>query len=62
MESFLWSVGIASDYHFGSLRKTLTKAINLIIILDDVYDIYGSQDELQQFSNAIDRLDFGNHY
>lgn len=52
VECFLWSTGVASDYQFGSLRKTLTKAIYLILILDDVYDIYGSQ-----FTNAIDRWD-----
>lgn len=49
-------MGIASEPEYGSLRKWLGKIINLILVIDDVYDIYGSLEELVCFSNAVQRL------
>jgi alpha-farnesene synthase len=54
-ESFLYAVGIAFEPQYGSLRKWLSKVITLILIVDDVYDIYGSLEELECFSNAVER-------
>lgn len=58
VECFLWSIGTTFDLQYGLLRKALAKAVNLILVIDDIYDIYGSWDELQQFTNAVDRLVF----
>ncbi|MBA0614698.1 hypothetical protein Godav_014963 [Gossypium davidsonii] len=57
MENFLWTVGIAFDPHFGNLRRTLTKVIALITSIDDVYDVYGTLDELELFTQAVERWD-----
>ncbi|KAG8385684.1 hypothetical protein BUALT_Bualt03G0070700 [Buddleja alternifolia] len=57
VESFLWAVGVAYEPQYGSLRKWLTKAIVLVLIIDDVYDIYGSKQELEQFTTAVERWD-----
>ncbi|KAK2990981.1 hypothetical protein RJ640_005463 [Escallonia rubra] len=57
VESYLWAVGVAFEPQCGSFRKWLTKVIKLILILDDVYDIYGSLQELEQFTNAVERWD-----
>ncbi|KAL3819751.1 hypothetical protein ACJIZ3_005656 [Penstemon smallii] len=57
VESFLCAVGVAYEPQYGSLRKWLTKAITLILIIDDVYDIYGSMKELEQFTYAVERWD-----
>lgn len=57
VESFLWAVGVAYEPQYGSLRKWLTKAILLVLIIDDVYDIYGSKHELEQFTIAVERWD-----
>ncbi|MBA0712463.1 hypothetical protein Golax_011565 [Gossypium laxum] len=57
MENFLWTVGIAFDPHFGNLRRTLTKVISLITSIDDVYDVYGTLDELELFTQAVERWD-----
>ncbi|KAK8664834.1 hypothetical protein V6N13_084607 [Hibiscus sabdariffa] len=38
-------------------RKRLTKITTMILILDDVYDVYGSLQELEQFTQAVDRWD-----
>ncbi|KAH6831348.1 hypothetical protein C2S53_011945 [Perilla frutescens var. hirtella] len=57
VESFLWAVGVAYEPQYGSLRKWLTKVILLVLIIDDVYDIYGSKHELEQFTIAVERWD-----
>ncbi|MCD9559928.1 hypothetical protein HAX54_018305 [Datura stramonium] len=57
VESFFYAVGIASEPQHGSMRKWLTKVIQLVLIIDDVYDIYGSLDDVQQFTCAIEKWD-----
>ncbi|CAL1397699.1 unnamed protein product [Linum trigynum] len=55
VESFLCSVGLAIEPEFSGFRIRLTKVIIMILILDDVYDVYGSLEELKQFTAAIDK-------
>ncbi|XP_060192871.1 alpha-farnesene synthase-like [Lycium barbarum] len=57
VESFLWSVGVAFEPQHSNFRNLLTKAITFIILIDDVYDIYGSLQHLQLFTNAVVRWD-----
>ncbi|KAL6012556.1 Trehalose-6-P synthase/phosphatase complex subunit [Asimina triloba] len=59
MESFLLSVGIIFEPQFSECRNAATKDIMFITIIDDIYDVYGSLDELKLFTNAIDRWDLG---
>lgn len=55
VESYLWSVGVAFEPQYGYLRKCLTKVINLVLIIDDVYDVFGTLDELETFTHIIER-------
>ncbi|XP_059456694.1 myrcene synthase, chloroplastic-like [Corylus avellana] len=57
MESFLWTVGKTFQPQFGSCRRTLTKVNVLITAIDDIYDVYGTLDELELFTDAIERWD-----
>ncbi|KAK3007773.1 hypothetical protein RJ639_014749, partial [Escallonia herrerae] len=57
MECFFWTVGVASEPHFSTCRIGLTKVTALITTIDDVYDVYGSLDELQLFTEAIESWD-----
>ncbi|CAN4083877.1 unnamed protein product [Withania somnifera] len=57
VESFFYAVGIASEPQHGSMRIWLTKVIQFILIIDDVYDIYGSLADVQQFTHAIEKWD-----
>ena len=55
MENFLWTVGVIFEPQFGYCRM-LTKVNSLITTIDDVYDVYGTLDELELFTDAVDRL------
>ncbi|XAR53726.1 Alpha-farnesene synthase [Bertholletia excelsa] len=57
VESYLWAMGVAFEPQHSSFRKWLTKAIIFVIVIDDLYDIYGSLEELECFTNAIHRWD-----
>ncbi|KAI6703946.1 hypothetical protein NL676_013082 [Syzygium grande] len=57
VESFLCALGLSQEPRFSSLRKSLTKVIILILVIDDVYDLYGSLEELECFTGAITRWD-----
>ncbi|KAH0986207.1 hypothetical protein GBA52_013384 [Prunus armeniaca] len=56
VESFMFAVGLNFQPDYTSFRIRLTKVIYLILIIDDVYDVYGSLEELKLFTNAVDRL------
>lgn len=55
VESFLWCIGLAYEPQLDFCRTYLTKIGNLIFIIDDIYDIYGSIDELELFTSAVER-------
>ncbi|CAK9163142.1 unnamed protein product [Ilex paraguariensis] len=57
MENFLWTVGVIFEPQYGYCRRMLTKINALVTTIDDVYDVYGTLDELQFFTNAVDRWD-----
>ncbi|XP_057509158.1 LOW QUALITY PROTEIN: tricyclene synthase EBOS, chloroplastic-like, partial [Actinidia eriantha] len=57
MECFFWSAGTVFEPQFSDCRKALTKVTALITTIDDVYDVYGSLDELQLFTAAVERWD-----
>ncbi|KAL6136718.1 hypothetical protein ACLB2K_062013 [Fragaria x ananassa] len=58
MECFFWSVGIVFEPQLiSNLRKGITKVSDLISTVDDVYDVYGTYDELEQFTSLVERWD-----
>ncbi|KAI3991383.1 hypothetical protein MKX01_039712 [Papaver californicum] len=57
VESFLWIVGFNSEPKFGNVRRQVTKIAYLATVIDDVYDVYGSLDELTLFTEAVQRWD-----
>ncbi|KAE8077315.1 hypothetical protein FH972_015887 [Carpinus fangiana] len=57
MENFLWTVGVIFQTRFGYCRKMLTKINALITTIDDVYDVYGTLEELELFTDAVERWD-----
>ncbi|XP_030500449.2 terpene synthase 10-like [Cannabis sativa] len=57
MVNFLWTVGVAFEPHYKSFRRMSTKVNALITVIDDIYDVYGALDELELFTNAVERWD-----
>ncbi|KAK1354482.1 (-)-camphene/tricyclene synthase, chloroplastic [Heracleum sosnowskyi] len=57
VQSFVWSVGICPEPQFGYCRMELAKQIQIISAIDDIYDVYGTLDELELFTDAIERWD-----
>ncbi|CAK9316326.1 unnamed protein product [Citrullus colocynthis] len=57
MANFFWSVGMGCEPNFAYLRTMSTKIASLITIIDDVYDVYGTLDELELFTDAVERGD-----
>ncbi|KAH7666198.1 (-)-alpha-terpineol synthase protein, partial [Dioscorea alata] len=57
VENYLLAMGYAPKPKFSFCRETLTQVNSLITTIDDIYDIYGSLDELELFTSAVDRWD-----
>ena len=55
VECFYFAGGIGSKPQQGSIRKWVTKVFQLVLIIDDVFDIYGSLADAQQFTHAINK-------
>ncbi|XP_076947076.1 R-linalool synthase QH1, chloroplastic-like [Bidens hawaiensis] len=53
--SFLWTIGFGYQPHYSHGRRSLARAAAMITTIDDIYDVYGTLDELQQFTDIIDR-------
>ncbi|GAY34260.1 hypothetical protein CUMW_010470 [Citrus unshiu] len=58
VECFLCAVGLVYEPNCSCFRKWLTKVIIFILVIDDIYDIYGSLEELEHFTSAVERWDF----
>nr|L0HB77.1 RecName: Full=(E)-sabinene hydrate synthase, chloroplastic; AltName: Full=Terpene synthase 7; Short=TvTPS7; Flags: Precursor [Thymus vulgaris]AGA96120.1 terpene synthase 7 [Thymus vulgaris] len=57
VECYFWAVGLFEGHEFGFQRKITAAIIILITAIDDVYDVYGTLDELQLFTDVIRRWD-----
>ncbi|XP_071731299.1 (E)-beta-ocimene synthase, chloroplastic-like [Rutidosis leptorrhynchoides] len=57
LECFFWMVGVVFEPQYHSCRVGLTKVCSLITIIDDIYDVYGTLDELEIFTNAVQSWD-----
>nr|AJD19683.1 sesquiterpene synthase Tps3 [Cucumis melo] len=57
VESYIWALGVFYEPKYSYGRIILAKIAVLTILLDDIYDVYGTFDELELFTNAIERWD-----
>ncbi|KAM4076882.1 hypothetical protein ACJW30_12G098300 [Castanea mollissima] len=57
LECLLWTMGVMFQPQFGYFRRTIAKFGALITAIDDIYDVYGTLDELECFTNAVERWD-----
>ena len=57
VECSFWMLGVYFEPQYVQSRRFLTKVIAMISILDDIYDAYGTIEELNLFTEAIERFD-----
>jgi (3S)-linalool synthase len=57
LECFLWTVGLLPEPKYSGCRIELAKTIAVLLVIDDIFDTYGSYDQLILFTNAIRRWD-----
>ncbi|KAM1057250.1 hypothetical protein ACFX2A_031211 [Malus domestica] len=57
VESYLWGLGCYFEPQYDFARMTLSKVIGLIVGIDDIYDVYGTFEELELFTEAVERWD-----
>ncbi|XVE98492.1 hypothetical protein REPUB_Repub03eG0111300 [Reevesia pubescens] len=57
VECYFWAVGSVPEPQFYKCRRNITKFGSLATVIDDVYDVYGSLDELDAYTNAVNRWD-----
>ncbi|KAL1822283.1 hypothetical protein ACET3Z_009061 [Daucus carota] len=57
MEGFFWAVGMSFEPQYKLARRILATIISWIVVVDDIYDVYGTVEELTLFTDAIQRWD-----
>ncbi|KAK7262671.1 hypothetical protein RJT34_30246 [Clitoria ternatea] len=57
VECCFWILGVYFEPQYSQARKIMMKVISMISIVDDTYDAYGIIDELELFTDAIERWD-----
>ncbi|CAI0389240.1 unnamed protein product [Linum tenue] len=57
IEIYFWAVGAMWEPKFTFSRYIVTKLTMLVSVIDDMYDVHGTIDELELFTSAIERWD-----
>ena len=55
LKCYMWPMAIIPDPMLSEQRIELTKPISLIYIIDDIFDVGGTLDELTLFTEAVNR-------
>ncbi|XP_073281090.1 putative monoterpene synthase 8 [Primulina huaijiensis] len=56
-ECFLWTVGLFPHPKYSDVRVEMAKVIAILLVIDDVFDKYGTINDLSLFTLAIQRWD-----
>ena len=56
MESYFWTLGVYFEPQYFPARRFLTKMTAMLTIMDDIYDAYGTIEELELLTEAVERL------
>ncbi|PON53412.1 Squalene/phytoene synthase [Trema orientale] len=57
IECYFWIMGVYFEPQYAFARRTLTKIIAMTSIIDDIYDVYGTLEEVELFTEAAERWD-----
>ena len=56
IECYFWILGVFFEPEYFHARRILTKVIAMTSTIDDIYDVYGTFEEIELFTEAIERL------
>ncbi|KAK4490036.1 hypothetical protein RD792_000690 [Penstemon davidsonii] len=59
VECYFWIISVYFEPQYDVARRYLTKIIALLSITDDIYDVEGTLNDLQLYTDAIQRMDVG---
>ncbi|KAL4619172.1 hypothetical protein ACB092_06G060600 [Castanea dentata] len=57
IECYFWILGVFFEPEYFLARRILTKVIAMTSTIDDIYDAYGTFEEIELFTEAIERWD-----
>lgn len=60
VECYFWILGVYFEPNYSLARRMLTKVIAMTSIIDDIYDVYGTPEELKLFTEVIERFELLN--
>ena len=52
---YIWSMACLTNPNLSDERIELTKPISFIYLIDDIFDVYGTLDELTLFTEVVNR-------
>lgn len=55
VEGYIWSVGVYFEPKYSLARVIMTKVTGVTTMIDDIYDVYGTLEELELFADAVER-------
>ncbi|GAB2240256.1 hypothetical protein Droror1_Dr00020774 [Drosera rotundifolia] len=55
---YMWPVAAIPDPSMSEMRIEIVKTIAMIYVIDDLFDVYGTLDDLSIFTVAVNRWDF----
>lgn len=56
VECYLWALGVYFEKQYYLPRKFLTEVLAIATVIDDIFDVHGTPEELLLFNNAIQRF------
>lgn len=57
VECYFWIMPLFHEPQYSLSRRIIAKGLPLLSAVDDIYDVYGTPEELNLFTEAIDRWD-----
>lgn len=55
VECYFWILGVYFEPNHSKSRHFMTKIIAIASVIDDIYDVYATLEELKLFTDAIER-------
>ncbi|KAM4103019.1 hypothetical protein ACJW30_06G047500 [Castanea mollissima] len=57
IECYFWILGVYIEPEYCFARRILTKVIAMTSTIDDIFDVYGTLEEVELFTEAVERWD-----